>query len=170
MNAKRTTLGLLMASMACGLLVSGSVYGQTETSGKSDPRVRQQLDKIGWKYEIDRDGDYKLVFRHENGRTQLIFVRSRTNEIGGLEVREVWSPGVIIEESVSAELATDLLCENHNVKIGAWRLMPQQHGYVAVFSVTVGADADAGTLATAVQAAGTTADEKEKAVHGTDKL
>ena len=61
-----------------------------------DPQVRQLLDELEYEYEVDEDGDYRLVFEVANStekRSQLVYVRSPVETYGALRLREVWAPG-----------------------------------------------------------------------------
>lgn len=56
-----------------------------------DPRVKKALDKLGLKYNIDDDGDYKLTFGLGDERSQIVWIKSKTDEILGWEVRHIIS-------------------------------------------------------------------------------
>ena len=42
---------------------------------KGDSRIRNILTSADIKYEVDNDGDYKVIFKFDDGRTQLNTVR-----------------------------------------------------------------------------------------------
>ena len=58
---------------------------EDKTVRNPDSRVEKALKKLGLKYEVDEDGDFKLVFAVEDNR-------STTETLGKMEIREVWSP------------------------------------------------------------------------------
>jgi hypothetical protein len=136
-----------------------------------DARVKALLDQIGYKYEINADGDYKLIpVATENGRSQLAYVISKTQQYSTLEIREVMSPAFLSTGPLSAAVANRLLRENSEVKFGAWRVEPHNNGqkYLALFAVQISANADAETLRLAIKSVLLVADRMEKELTGTD--
>jgi hypothetical protein len=128
---------------------------------EGDPAVRKLLDELGYKYEVDSEGDYRLTFgmdEDEDGRSQLVFVRSPVETYGAHAVREVWSPGYLSEtDQFPAAVANRLLVATQDSKLGAWA----KQGRYAVFVVKLSASAAAGELDDAVEAALRSADEME---------
>ncbi|HFF6218866.1 TPA: hypothetical protein ACGCHS_004477, partial [Stenotrophomonas maltophilia] len=62
----------LLPALLLGLAATGSAVAAPE----ADKSVARHLDKLGYTYEIDEDGDYRLVFDVEGDRTQMVYVRS----------------------------------------------------------------------------------------------
>lgn len=125
---------------------------------KSDPRVETILEDLDIKYEIDEDGDYRVIFEVEDGRSQLAFIRSATSEYKGLEVREILSIAYRSERDViPADVATTLLEDTYNKKLGCWG----KQGKTVVFIVRIDADADAKSLESSLMYALAAADEME---------
>lgn len=126
---------------------------------EADPRVKRNLDRRNLAYEIEANGDFKLTYELGDGRTQLAYVRSRELVYGALRMREIVSisyrsPGDLIP----LEVANRILEENNKAKIGAW----SKQGRLAVFSAQVPVDADAKTLADAIEASVRLADRLER--------
>jgi hypothetical protein len=134
----------------------------TPAKQEGDPTVRQLLDKLGYKYEVDDEGDYKLTFgmdEAKDGRSQLVFVRSAVETYGAHKVREIWSPGYqSATDEFPAKVANRLLEATQDSKLGSWA----KQGRYAVFVVKLPADADASQLDDAVDAALRSADEMEQ--------
>lgn len=165
MRTGRLQMGVWLVATAAFLLFAAPVQAQLGAGAQSaDERVRKLVEAVGWKYQVDSDGDYKLIFRYEDERTQLVYASSKTLTVGSLEVREIWAPAFKTEGVPSGELLLDLLRDNNKVKIGAWRLLQSGGNYIGVFAAQVSADCDRDTFQTVVRAVGITADEKEKAV------
>lgn len=126
-----------------------------------DPGVAKLLDQLGYKYEVDSEGDYRLTFgmdEDEDGRSQMVFVRSPVETYGSHKVREVWSPGYLSDaDAFPADVANRLLTATQDSKLGAWA----KQGRYAVFVVKLPADAGADELDDAVEAALRSADEME---------
>ena len=76
---------VLAALAAC--LISATAVAATP-----DRAVGRLLDSLDFPYEVDEDGDYKMVFDAGDDRTQLVFVRSSVEKFGSHHVREIWSP------------------------------------------------------------------------------
>jgi hypothetical protein len=128
-----------------------------------DNVVKAQLDSKGLTYEVDKDGDFKVLYKMGGGRTQLAWVRSVAYSYGSLKVREIWSPGYKSEsDDFPALIANTMLDKNHEVKLGAW----EAQGHVAVFVVKIAADANAEQLVDGIEAAVNSADELEKEITG----
>lgn len=151
---------------------AGSALGQAGGARKTgDARVRTQLDTLGYKYELTTDGDFKLTpVKTEDGRSQLIYVDSNTQQYGTLEIREVMSPAYLSTGPLSAAVANRLLRENSEVKFGAWRVETHNNGqkHLALFAVQISANSDAETLRLAIKSVLLVADRMEKELTGTD--
>lgn len=128
-------------------------------SGQADPALGRQLQGMGYDYEVDADGDYRLVFELEGGRSQLVYVRSPVENYGSLSVREIWSPGFRVKGSpFPAAIADRLLVESERSKLGGW----VRQGDMAMFVVKIDAAAGNDQLADAIDAAIRSADELEQ--------
>jgi len=143
-----------------------------EGATKADQRVSKALDEVGWRYEVDRDGDYRVIMSwQEDGRSQLVFVTSATNTLGGQEIREVWSEGWRREgDSFPPAIAVRLLEANAGYKIGAWELHRVAGAARAAFTARIPADCPAEFLGKVVSTVAVTADEMEKELLSTDDL
>ncbi len=171
MNARRLLAAFVLVATMLATLSSEQSFAQSGVTDKVDRRVEEVLERTGWKYEIDSDGDFRLHFRFSNGRTQVVIVRSETEDVDGLKVREIWSPGIRVTGGLDQRTAIELLRENARLSIGAWNLSNvSKDGCVAIFVVQIGAETDRETLMTAVRVAGLIADRKEKATTERDDL
>jgi hypothetical protein len=132
------------------------------TKAVGDPAVKQLLDKLKYKYEVDEEGDYRLTFsldETEDSRSQLVFVRSPVENFGSHQIREIWSPAYVsATDEFPAKVANRLLEATQASKLGAWA----KQGRYAVFVVKLRADATADQLDDAVEAALRSADEMEQ--------
>lgn len=128
-----------------------------------DASVETRLDARGIKYEVDGDGDYKVVVSYQaEKRTQLVFVSGRTESLQGLLVREVFSPAGKVGADAIAGKALDLLNESRALKIGAWEIA----GDVLYYVIKLPDSVDATQLEAAIDIAAETADNKEIALSG----
>jgi hypothetical protein len=118
------------------------------------------------KYEVDGDGDYRMTFELEDGRSQLVFARSPVETYGSHRIREIWSPGYNAPgKQFSAAVANRLLEDSQDAKLGGWVKQEQ----LAMFVVKVDANASADALSEAIEAAMNTADAMELELTGTDE-
>lgn len=126
----------------------------------ADPAIAKQLEALEYDYEVDEDGDYKLIFTlGENGRSQLVYIRSAVENYGSYRIREIWSPAYRSPTGdFDAAVANRLLDASNNIKLGGW----VKQGPHAVFVVKVPADASNAYLDDALEAAINTADEMEQ--------
>jgi hypothetical protein len=144
--------------------VLGLAIASGASAATADPVIRKQLDSLKLKYEVDSDGDYKIVMDVGNGRTQLAYIRSNTETYGSNQVREIWSPGYKSSSEVLPERVANRLLEySHTVKLGGW--VKQKGGY-AVFVVKLPTSAGADALKDALDAAVSSADEIEQEFTG----
>jgi len=130
---------------------------------KADERVRKILDARDIKYDVDKDGDFKVVFETDGDRSQLAFIKSDTNEYGNFEIREIWSPAYK-SDRFSTQVAIKLLEDSQLKKLGHW----EKHGSYGVFVVRIAADADSDSLWNALKAALRAADAMEEELTGDD--
>ncbi|OEZ00562.1 hypothetical protein BIY45_11045 [Stenotrophomonas sp. BIIR7] len=155
---------VFMRSTVAALLLATAVSGAHAAS--PDPSIGKVLDTLKYPYEIDEDGDYKLVFDVEGGRTQLVFVRSAVETYGAHRIREVWSPGYkAASGAFPADVANRLLEDSQDAKLGGW----VKQDTLAMFVVKVDANAGAPALGDAIEAATHTADAMEAELTGTDE-
>src|SRR5688572_5543252 len=65
----------------------------TPAKPHGDPAVRKLLEQLEYKYDVDEEGDYRLTFgvdEEDDGRSQLVFVRSPVESYGSHRIREIW--------------------------------------------------------------------------------
>jgi hypothetical protein len=128
-------------------------------AAEADPGIAKQLKDLEYEYEVDEDGDYKLLMSvGDNGRSQIVFIRSAVETYGKQRIREIWSyaykaPG----DALPAVVANRLLDASNSLILGGW---VKQSG-AAVYVAKISAHADLEELNDAVAAAASTADEME---------
>ncbi|MBD2328701.1 hypothetical protein [Alkalinema sp. FACHB-956] len=140
----------------------------TQASANGDQRVKAALDKMGWKYEIDQDGDFKVVLKMKDERTQRAFIRSKTDSLKGLEVRQIVSPGYVAQGELSADVANQLLKASNKTKVGAWQVVQGEKRSVALFAAKVDANLKPEDLEVALMVTLYSADAMEKQLTGKD--
>ena len=149
-----------MKKYMAAMVVAGVCAGMAGNAlaGEPDAAVGRLLDSLEYKYEVDEDGDYRLVFDMEDERTQLVFVRSSVETYGAHRVREIWSPGYKAPGPQFPALVANRLLEDANdSKLGGW----VKQGDLAMFVVKIDANAKADVLSDAIDAAIKSADAIE---------
>lgn len=133
----------------------------------ADARVEQALDQNNVTYSAEQNGDYRVLFTLPNERSQLVWISPRTDTIGALDVRRVFSYAAALEdgEALSGGWAEQLLRNNAGYAIGGWSLT----GSRVVFSATVPADAPDRVLLDTIALVMTTADGVEAELTGADE-
>ena len=132
----RTALALLLVLLApvqAFAAPKADAKAKAEAKAKADPTVAVLLDQIGYQYEIDEDGDYKLVMGvGDDERTQLVFVRSPVETSGKPRVREIWSPAYPSTGGpFPGPVSNRLLEASNELKLGAW-VKHQRHALMVV--------------------------------------
>lgn len=155
-----TPRSTLPAVLLAGLLALLPAHAEPP----ADDPVRTKLDARGVAYEVDADGDYKIVYSwQDEGRSQLVFVSGLAQEIDGLRIREVFAPAARVDgEGLDAALANALLRDSRDKKLGAWEL----DGSVLYFVIKLPETIDAANLETALSAAAEVADNREIELSG----
>lgn len=170
MDTTRPTPAVI-AVAAWLLACAGPAAAQDEPVAQpGDPRVTALLQLAGLVYEVDPDGEFRLLLEFDDGRSQQVFIRSETNSLEGLEVREIYSPGALGDTLAAAGTMDLLLRANHEAIMGAWEYQLMAGGDAALFCVRVPADPDAALLRRLVGTVGRMADDMEAAITGKDDL
>ena len=153
-------LSLRPAALLAALALSPPLAAQSP-----DLSLAPLLDTLGYTYQVDEDGDYRLLMEvPDSDRTQLVFVRSLVEEFGSSRVREVWSPALEAQGEFPEDVANHLLQASAGLKLGGW----ERHGRHAVLVVKIPAAADAFALGDAITAADVAADRMELEMGGPD--
>jgi hypothetical protein len=164
--------------MKCLLVVLGLVLTIPLASGAEpaaavaaplDSRVESALKDGRLEYAVD-EGDFRLVYRLGQGRSQAVWVASKTARITQLEIRDVWSLAFRGTGQVPPEMAKRLLTENARMVLGAWQVNQAPDKFLVVYLAQVPADTDAASLQEVVEAVAVSADRMEKELTGGDEF
>lgn len=164
MKTQLATLALLAFASAA------PTHAQVGDAQKHDTRIESLLDNAGLKYEIDSDGDFKLLFGLDDDRTHIVWINSNTERYGHLEIREIWAVGLHSSEQLHADLHRSLLERNNQYKLGSWKLQRISRGEGAIFYVQVAANLDRESLMSSIKIVAESADELEEELTGKDDL
>ena len=145
--------------LASGFAMCGPLQAQDQAKSPADAGIKAQLEQLDYKYEVDDDNDFKLVFKiGDDDRSQIVYIRSPVETYGEHRVREIWSPAYKSPtDDFPALIANRLLEDADTKKLGGWVKQDQY----AIFVVKIPADADKEALDDALDAAMAAADEME---------
>ncbi len=89
-----------------------------------DPAIERALKAADLEYEVDDDGDYKIVVEWDKEkRSQLVYVSGTFEELSDVKVMTVFSPAYVTgPEGIDGARARHLLEENAKSKVGAWEV------------------------------------------------
>jgi hypothetical protein len=106
---------------ALAAVVLAGAFGQAHAA---DATIESLLKQAGTPYEIDKDGDYKIVVSwSQEKRSQLVFVGGTPETFAGMPVYDVFAPALAVESgALGQDDANKLLDESGKMKLGAWEL------------------------------------------------
>ncbi|GAA5074391.1 hypothetical protein [Lysobacter panacisoli] len=155
----RTHFTLTCVALLAALSIAPSARACGDHPSSADAGIAKQLESLDYEFEVDDDGDYRMIRDMDDDRTQLVFVISKVESYGVHKIREVWAPAYRSPEddALPADIANRLLADSQDSKLGSW----VKQGDMAVFVVKIAADASTPELKDAIEAAAKTADEME---------
>lgn len=153
---KSNVLKAASAILAAGLAAAAPAI--------ADDSVAARLNAAGITHEVDADGDFKVTYSYSReGRTQLVFVSGSTQQVGGFNVREVFSPAArLAGDGITGAKALELLAESRRNKLGSWEIAGDVLYFVIKFPDTLDAD----ELESMMDIAAETADDMELEISG----
>jgi hypothetical protein len=145
------------------IALSWALSGAAATAAEADRRVEKLLDRARIAYEVDDQGDFRVTYALDEGRSQMVIVRSPTTAYGALDQRELVSAGYRSATlALPPEVANRLLELNANARLGGWA----RQGPMALLVVRIPADADGRELADALEYTARAADAAERELNG----
>jgi len=144
---------------------------QQDPKYKVDNRIKSQLDSMEYKYTISKNGDFKLICKIGDERTQVVFINSGTQVYQGIEIREVFSPMAVFKANdMTVAFLKKLLEENYNKKLGAWQMISGDDSSLITFTVKTDANCTSEDLNKIIWLVAQTADELEKEISTDDNF
>jgi hypothetical protein len=159
---RKTSMRASLSTLALSALFAGGFLSPAALA--EDASVKARLDAMKVKFEVDADGDYKVAYSYKSEkRTQLVFVSGKTEEVGGLTIRQIFSPaGRASKDGITDAKAMELLKESNRNKLGSWEMS----GEFLYFVIKVPDNLDATQLESAMNIAAGTADDMEMKLSG----
>ena len=160
----------IIAALLAAVTTVSATTSHAQAPAVADARVARLLTEAGLSYVVDDEGDYRLSFSLDDGRSQVAWAASATARVGELQVRDLWSIAYRSTGQVPQEVANGLLQANARQTLGAWQVQRSGEEYLLVFSAPVDVKTDAKTLALVLDAVMKTADAMEQALTGKDEF
>jgi hypothetical protein len=153
-------------SLSAALILAGASLA---ADGNADARVAKQLDRLGIEYTTTDSNNFSIDRDLDGGRKQTVYIMSKTETYGGLEIREVWSNAGNFAAVPTADQMKQLLDDNATEKIGAWSIeAADDDSYLAYFSIKIPSYLRDKDLADVIDFAASVADEMKKKLFDTD--
>lgn len=145
-------------------LIAALLAGAPLAAHAEDASVKRRLDDRGVKYEIDKDGDFKIVYNYsQEKRSQLVYVSGKTETGYGMLIRKVFSPAAVLSENpIDGAKALELLRDAFTNKMGSWEI----GGGVLYLVIKLPDSATATELKAAMDLAAELADDMEIKISG----
>lgn len=134
------------------------------------PHLDRLLTQIGWEYEVDDDGEYRLILNVDSTRSQAAWIRTVNNDRAGTPSGyEVYAQVMYADAAPSPSFMEAMLRRNGPL-YGSFELFENADGEYLVFYSAFTPDVpDADALYTVVADVVTVADEMEKEWIGGDE-
>ena len=99
----------------------------------ADATIESLLKQADTPYEIDKDGDYKIVIEWtKEKRSQLVYVGGSPETFADMPVYDVFAPALEVDDGgLSQADANALLKASGDLKLGAWELRGDGAYFVA---------------------------------------
>jgi hypothetical protein len=147
---------------------------QTETQDfPADPRVSSALDELDIPYQFHpATGRFEILCQLENGRSQTVFIYSRTDDFMGFELREISSAAMVSGGPFDSRTTNLLMRVNAELVHGKWciHIGEDPKKQFAVFTMTAVAFITAEPLWSIIECVAEVADEIEERLSGLDEF
>jgi hypothetical protein len=167
---QRPALAALVVPVALYVGATAVLAQDAPASRAADPRVAAVLAAAQLQHTVDEEGDFRVFYSLQDGRTQLAWIASGTTSVAGLELRDLWSVAQRGRGEPPPALLARLLEDNAARAVGAWQLQRSGDEYLVVLSAPVPAAAEVSTLRPQLAAVATGADAMEQALGGRDEF
>jgi hypothetical protein len=124
-----------------------------------DPGLEKRLSDQGYGFEIDADGDYKMVISwNSDQRSQVVFISGQTEDFNGMAIREIFAPAAEVKrDKINGAKALELMNHSAQMKLGSWEII----GKFLFFVAKVPDSLSASELDKVITMVAETADNKE---------
>jgi hypothetical protein len=158
--SKRSLAFLMLLTLAAAAL-----YAQT-----ADTRVGAALDEAEVVYDVNDNGNYVVSYEINGNpeRSHSVYVVSVTDEYEGIEIRELWGMGAVLDDYPDYDMLASLLEYNAGIKIGSWGMEYGENEIYLFYMVKVPAALSGKELANLIYFVAEVCDEFEEEYVGDD--
>lgn len=123
------------------LLATIFLFSCSSSSLTYDTKIKKLLEKENISFEIDKDGDFKILFplivNEEDTIWENIWILSRLKEHNNLQVREIFGLVINLPDNVNSSLLESLMMDSYNNRFfGSWVVI-QKEGRINFLSYLV---------------------------------
>jgi hypothetical protein len=130
------------AGSAALFLALGASVVAAPNGPKTDSRVEDAMKELGYKYQVNKEGLFTVMFPLGNGKTAPLFVDSETKMIDGQEVRVVGTGVRMYDGEVPDDAVAHIKKVNAKLKTAQFVLVDLPKGKTLIAYLTY-VDADA---------------------------
>jgi hypothetical protein len=137
---------------------------------KGDGRVAETLSRLSLKYTLSSSGNFAVTYGLEGGRSQTVYVMSKTDAYNEVEIREIWSNAGSFDSEPESDTLMDLMGESAKNKLGCWALEKLEDGsFLLFYSIKFPAAASDEAYRAMLEFASSVTDAREKELFGSDE-
>ncbi len=163
---KKTTKQIILTV----LLISFANIAAFCQNGKADcdKSIKSKLDALEIKYEITENGNFRIIHKLKNGRTQLVIIDSETEMFNDKKLRHIYSFALGFKKDTDLTLSNlfVILQQNADKKIGAWQIGGKDDNYSLIFSLSIGNENAIDNLEDLIHSVAFTTDTLEEKLTG----
>ncbi len=161
----------MKTSALVALFIAALIAAPAQAEGTNDARIDAVLISLGINYKVDGDGDAKLVMGDlDKGRSQALFINSRTSILSEYDSRKVWSVAYLSDTPLPDDKLRAMMENNPKYKLGFLGIAKVNNKYAVIFTVQIPANADKKIMYAAILAAAQTADDIEQELSDKDDM
>lgn len=111
----------------------------------ADPRLKKLIEATKLKYRVNSAGNVLITYNVDSAaaRTHQVIVYSRSEEMGGFEVRECRLYAARLDILPTQEQLFELMKQSYTQKLGAWEMDFDDGKYYVFYNLKVPVEIDA---------------------------
>lgn len=137
-------------------------------AGAQSKSLSDLMDATGLKYKITKNGNAVTTYALDGGRTQQVFLSTRQYQVGGLNLREIWSNAASLDNDADVEVLRKLLADGGQENVGAWMIeLSDDDTWLVYYSARL-PELSSADLKSVMRYVAAVADAKEEELNGGD--
>jgi hypothetical protein len=158
-------IALILVLFCCNFNMLGQIATATY-----DSKIKDQLDRLGMKYEITDGGNFKLIINFTDNRSQVVIVYSKTweSESTNLTIREISAP-IYKNSYIPTNILKKALDANYNEILGSFQTISTEENSLLLYTLKVNDVVPDDLLKRLINQCAITADKYEESFFGSDE-